>query len=292
MKSLLRTAVAAAVIFGCAALPAASQEQVGQATLIRTVVTGAGGPLVIKSPVHRDERIRTSKSGLGEFVFRDGAKFAIGGNSSVVIDRFVYDDAKTFNRLTLNAARGSFRWISGKSKSNAYEIVTPAGTIGVRGTRFDIFVGPGGITSVVLLDGSVRFCGANGCRDLRRRCDVVVATPGGGVSDPSRVNRDIFATVGTDAAFPFLSGRQRLSRGFNSAFGGTCGLASASMGLPKERGGGSQGRASPSSRGNDGGGGDGDGGGDGGGGDGGGDGGDGGEGDNGGDDGGCGGDCR
>jgi hypothetical protein len=237
MKSLLKTAAAAIAIFGSAAFPAASQEQVGQATLIRTAVTGDSGPLATKSPVYRDERIRTSKSGLGEFVFRDGTKFAVGGNSSVVIDRFVYDDAKTFNRLTLNAARGSFRWISGKSKSDAYEIVTPAGTIGVRGTRFDIFVGPGGITAVVLLDGSVRFCGSNGCQDLRRRCDVVVATPGSGVNDPSRVNRDIFATVGSDAAFPFLSGRQRLSRGFNSAFGGSCGLASASMNQQKEHGG-------------------------------------------------------
>src|SRR5688572_17488390 len=204
MKSLLTLAVAVTTIFISASFPAVSQEQVGQATLVRTSVTGASGPIAIRSPVYRDDRIRTSNSGLGEFRFRDGTKFAVGGNSSVVIDRFVYDDAKTFNRLTLNAARGSFRWISGKSKSEAYEIVTPAGTIGVRGTWFDIFVGPGGITSVVLLSGSVQFCGSNGCRELRRRCDVVVATPGGGVSDPSRVNRDIFATVGTDAAFPFL----------------------------------------------------------------------------------------
>jgi hypothetical protein len=260
MKSLSRTAAAATALLVSTALPAASQEQVGQATLIRTAVTGGTGPLAAKSPVYRDERIRTSKSGLGEFVFRDGTKFAVGGNSSVVIDRFIYDDAKTFNRLTLNAARGSFRWISGKSKSEAYEIVTPAGTIGVRGTRFDIFVGAGGITSVVLLDGSVRFCGSNGCQDLRRRCDVVVATPGGGVSDPSRVNRDIFGTVGSEAAFPFLSGRQRLSRGFSSAFGGSCGLSSASMTEPKERGGAD--RPAPS-RNNDGG----DGGDDGGGGD-------------------------
>lgn len=256
MKTLLKTAAAATALLGSAAIPAAAQEQVGQATLVRTSVTGAGGPIVVKSPVYRDERIRTSKSGLGEFVFRDGTKFAVGGNSSVVIDRFVYDDSKTFNRLTLNAARGSFRWISGKSKSEAYEIVTPAGTIGVRGTRFDIFVGPGGITSVVLLDGSVRFCGSNGCRDLRRRCEAIVATPGGGVGDPSRVNRDILGTVGSDAAFPFLTGRQRLSRGFNSAFGGSCGLAGASMTDPKERG---SSEREPPSRNNDGYGGGGDG---------------------------------
>jgi hypothetical protein len=228
MKSLLKTAAAGTAILATSMLPAISQEQVGQATLVRTAVTGGAGPIAVKSPVYRDERIRTSKSGLGEFRFADGTKFAVGGNSSVVIDRFVYDSSKTFNKLTLNAARGSFRWISGKSKSEAYEIVTPAGTIGIRGTRLDVFVGPGGVTAVVLLSGAAQFCGSNGCQDLRRRCDVVVATPGGGVSDASRVNRDIFATVGTDAAFPFLSGRQRLSSGFSSAFGGNCGLSAAS----------------------------------------------------------------
>lgn len=210
-----------------------AQEQVGQATLIKTAVTGASGPLALSSPVYRDERITTSASGLGEFTFRDGTKFAVGGSSSVVIDRFVFDDSKTFNKLTLNAARGSFRWISGKSKSEAYEIVTPAGTIGVRGTRLDIFVGPDGQTSVVLLEGAAQFCGANGCEELRRRCDVVIATPGGGVSGASRVNRDIFQEVGTDKAFPFLSGRQRLTRGFYGFASGSCGLSGSRSGMQR-----------------------------------------------------------
>lgn len=229
MRGFGKKTIAAAVALLSTSV-AFAQEQVGQATLIKTSVTGAGGPLALSSPVYRDERISTSASGLGEFTFRDGTKFAVGGSSSVVIDRFVFDDSNTFNQLTLNAARGSFRWISGKSKSQAYEIVTPAGTIGVRGTRLDIFVGPGGLTSVVLLEGAAQFCGANGCEELRRRCDVVVATPGGGVSDPSRVNREIFATVGTDRAFPFLSGRQRLTRGFYGFASGSCGLAGARSG--------------------------------------------------------------
>ena len=235
MKCLLALAAATAISV-CAALPAASQEQVGQATLVRTAVTGGAGPIAVRSPVYRDERIRTSQGGLGEFKFRDGTKFAVGGNSSVVIDRFVFDDAKTFNKLTLSAARGSFRWISGKSKSEAYEIVTPAGTLGIRGTKLDIFVGPNGLTSVVLLSGAARFCGANGCQDLRRRCDVIVATPGGDVSDTSRVDRSIFDTVGTDRAFPFLSGRQQLSSGFRGFGNQSCGLASTSMTPPTQGG--------------------------------------------------------
>jgi hypothetical protein len=232
MRGLAKTTIAAMAALLSTSV-AFAQEQVGQATLIKTSVTGAGGPLAIKSPVYRDERITTSQSGLGEFTFRDGTKFAVGGSSSVVIDRFVFDDSNTFNQLTLNAARGSFRWISGKSKSQAYEIVTPAGTIGVRGTRLDIFVGAGGLTSVVLLEGAAQFCGANGCQELRRRCDVVIATPSGGVSDAARVDRTIFQSVGTNSAFPFLSGRQRLTRGFYGFASGSCGLAGAGSGLQR-----------------------------------------------------------
>ncbi len=103
----------------------------------------------------------------------------------------------------------------------------------MRGTRLDIFVGPGGITSVVLLEGAARFCGANGCEELRRRCDVVIATPGGDVSPASRVNRNIFQTVGTDSAFPFLSGRQRLTRGFYGFASGSCGLSGSRSGLQR-----------------------------------------------------------
>ncbi len=259
MRLLFRTGLAfAALVAGAAS--SHSQEQVGQATLIRTAVTGEKGALAVKSPVFQDERIRTSNSGLGEFRFADGTKFAIGSNSSVVIDRFIYDSSKTFDNLTLNAARGSFRWISGKSKSQAYKIVTPAGTIGVRGTRFDIYVGPDGTTSVVLLSGRAQFCGANGCQDLRRRCDVVVATPRGGVTGASRVNKEIFQQVGNDRAFPFLTGRQQLSRAFYSTTG-SCGL-SAFGNSPgqKEHGDRQPSRSVPSGGGGEGGGGNDDGG--------------------------------
>lgn len=238
MFSLQKSTTAATAILASSMFAAAAQEQVGQATLIRTAVTGDRGELATRSPVYQDELISTSPSGLGEFRFVDGTKFAVGGNSSVVIDRFIYDSSRSFEKLTLNAARGSFRWISGKSRSDAYEITTPAGTIGIRGTRLDIYVDPVGLTSVVLLAGRAQFCGVNGCRELRRRCDVVVATPGGGVSDPSRVDREIFGTVGSSEAFPFLSGRQRLSRSFQGFFDTGCGLANSTRSRT-ERGGGS-----------------------------------------------------
>ncbi|MCX7304388.1 MAG: FecR domain-containing protein [Hyphomicrobiales bacterium] len=199
---------------------AVSAEQIGEATLVKTSVTGNGRTLAARSAVNRDERIRTSSAGLGEFVFRDGTKLAVGANSSVVIDKFVFGGSDSVKSMSVNAVKGSFRWISGGSNSSAYKIATPAGTIGIRGTAFDIYIGAGGKTAVVLLKGSVRFCGTNGCRDLRRRCDFVVATPGGGVSDPARVSRDALKGLKDDRALPFMSGAQRLSSRFQT--GGNC----------------------------------------------------------------------
>jgi hypothetical protein len=222
---VLRWGLVIAALTALATGSAFAAEKVGEAVLIKTTVTGGGGTLAVRSPVHRDERIRTSGTGLGEFVFRDGTKFAIGWNSSVLIDEFVFDDSKSVKDLTIKAAKGSFRWISGGSKSSAYKINTPAGTIGIRGTALDIFVGAGGKTAVVLLSGQARFCGRNGCRELRRRCDVVVATPGGGITDPRRVDTGIFGELGTPRALPFISGHQRLSGKFRVGSG--CQLAAS-----------------------------------------------------------------
>lgn len=212
----------AAALLALSANEGVAAEKVGEAVLIKTTVTGDSGTLVTRSPVHRDERIRTSSSGLGEFVFQDGTKFAVGANSSVVIDKFVFNDSKSVKNLTINAAKGSFRWISGGSPSSAYKINTPAGTVGIRGTVVDIFVGSGGKTCVVLLKGRARFCGSNGCKELTRRCDVIVATPGGGVANPQRVSAGTIASLGSARALPFISGQQRLSGRFRT---GGCQLA-------------------------------------------------------------------
>ena len=55
--------VAIAALGAALSLPLSSQaaEQVGEAVLIKTEVTGSAGPLVVNDPVHRDEPIHTLK---------------------------------------------------------------------------------------------------------------------------------------------------------------------------------------------------------------------------------------
>jgi hypothetical protein len=108
-------------------------EKVGQAVKINVVVTGGAGPMSTGDAVHRDERVRANASGVGQFQFDDGTKLAIGPNASVVIDKYVLGEGGKLKKLTVKATKGTFRFISGKSSPKAYTIITPAGTMGIRG---------------------------------------------------------------------------------------------------------------------------------------------------------------
>jgi hypothetical protein len=207
----------------------AEAQKIGTATRILTAVNGDYGSVEVREPVHKDENIRTSKSGLGEFVFADGTRFAVGAGSSVKLDKFVYDDSQSVQKLSIRAAKGTFRWISGRSKSSAYEIKTPVGTIGIRGTKFDFYVGADGTTAIVLLGGAVRFCGTGGCVQLRRKCDCVIAKPRQRPT-VTRASRRTLTTLGNARALPFLTGTQTLSGGFGASTG--CGMSMAAATEP------------------------------------------------------------
>lgn len=216
MRVLVGLAMAMAAVSLLIAPGHAAGKKVGEAVQTNTRVAGQGGELLKGSPIHRDERIRTNASGSGSFRFDDGTKLAIGPNSSVVIDQYVYGGGNTAKTLAISAAKGTFRWISGKSSSSAYRIETPSGTLGVRGTAFDIYVGANGLTAVVLLSGQAEFCNAAGCQQLQRRCDYLIARPNGQVSKPRGVVRRLEDGRKGEETFPFLAGRTPLARGFKA----------------------------------------------------------------------------
>ena len=63
----------------------------------------------------------------------------------------------TAGKFAVNALAGTFRFLTGNSEKSAYQIITPTGTLGVRGTKFDFTVDPRtGQTKVVLFEGQVK----------------------------------------------------------------------------------------------------------------------------------------
>ena len=80
-------------------------------------------------------------------------------------------------RIAVNMLAGSFRFATGTSPKNAYRIDTPTGTIGVRGTEFDVWVQKLA-TRILLYHGIVRFCTENGeCKELSDFCQLGEINP-------------------------------------------------------------------------------------------------------------------
>lgn len=177
-------------------------EPVGKAVYINTSVSGDEAELANYDPVNRDEKIRTNGTGLGQFLFDDGTKLAVGPNSSIVIDKYVLGEGNHVTALALNTAKGAFRWISGTSPSSSYKILTPFGTLGVRGTAVDGYVG-NGIAMFVLLRGGITFCKDTRCVDVKRPCDFVVASADGNISAPDQLTTKAVRKYGKSTV-PFL----------------------------------------------------------------------------------------
>ena len=129
-------------------------ERVGSTIEAESTVSGEGavGKRVIAraDPIYRDERLRSNLTGLGQFQLGDGTKLVLGRNASLVIDRYVIGGGSKAKTITLKLISGSARFVTGASDKRAYKIVTPQGTIGVRGTAFDLTV-RNGKTHLLLL---------------------------------------------------------------------------------------------------------------------------------------------
>jgi hypothetical protein len=226
MSSFRRIAGAGIFVLASAGSVSAS-EQVGEAVKINTVVVGAEGAKTEGDAVYRDELVRANATGLGQFEFKDGTKLAIGPNASVVIDKYVLGEGGTLKKLAIRATKGTFRFIGGRSPPGTYTILTPAGTMGVRGTANEVQILPDGRVIVVQLEGSSEFCtnpkDRRTCRVLNKPCDFVVANgKTGEITDPKQISDE---AVEPDN-FPLLRDDKELVEGFNLG-GISCGLSNS-----------------------------------------------------------------
>ena len=204
-------------------------EPVGKTLAAKKIVRAAGdqGKRVLEpgADIFFMDRISTSGTGLGEFQFSDGTKLAVGPLASIVVDEFIAKGKSSYKKFGLAAAKGSFRWISGRSASSAYSIETPRGTMGIRGTVLDFTLRYGRVY-VALVSGKATFCGGS-CQTLRNPCDFIEVR-GGNVSEAQPVASAFSSRRAAAGIFPFLGNPRQLSAPFRA--GGSACLS----GLPAE----------------------------------------------------------
>ena len=163
MRRLLVSLVAAAVTTGALApvVGAAEQATVGNAATVVRTVTGTFGAdirqIAYLDDLYHNELVETGEESATEIVFLDDTKLAMGPNSSLVLDKFVYDPDPDQASFVITVTQGVFRFASGKLPKKSYTINTPTATIGIRGTTFTLTVQPEGtgkpLVEVLLEDG-------------------------------------------------------------------------------------------------------------------------------------------
>jgi hypothetical protein len=116
------------------ATAASAQEQIGKATSVRPQAEGSHGNRTLSggSDVYSRETVKTGDSGQADLQFRDKSNLSVGPKSSVRLDKFVYDPNKSNGAVTIQATRGTFRFVTG-SQGGSYQIKSPYGTLGIRG---------------------------------------------------------------------------------------------------------------------------------------------------------------
>lgn len=152
--------LALAVLAGTAAGPAAEAQGIGtvqevHATAYRTPPAGQRAQIAVRVGLMQNERIETLADAAVGMLFNDDTTFRVGPDSNVVLDAYVFDPASTRGQVAISLGRGSMRFITGRMAKDGVRVVTPSVTIGVRGTDFAVLVYPGGVTDVLVFDGSV-----------------------------------------------------------------------------------------------------------------------------------------
>jgi hypothetical protein len=167
---------------GIAGLPttSAAEGPIGVAAVVRNNVSQLE-PLVTRiakgDGVVRNEVVRTAADSDARLVFRDDTNLSLGPGSTLKLDRTVFDDPKAGD-IAIKLTSGAFRFVTGHSNKEAYEIKTPIVTMGVRGTTLDILVQKRRNT-IVLRSGKVTICliGPNRkCVDLDHEGDTANVT--------------------------------------------------------------------------------------------------------------------
>jgi hypothetical protein len=113
--------------------------------VVRTVIGSFEGDirtLALEDDIYHNELIETEEESATKLIFLDETTLTLGPQSSVVLDRFVYDPDPSKASLVMTATKGIFRFASGQLPKNAYRLHTPAATIGIRGTVLDFAIEP------------------------------------------------------------------------------------------------------------------------------------------------------
>ena len=187
-----------------------AQEVIGDAVRVDDTVSGSrSGVLNSSSSIRSNETIKSNRTGLGHFEFKDGTKMVVGPDANLVLDENVYDpNQNQFKKFVITTTSGATRMITGNTDSSNFEIKTPVGILGIRGTAFEM-QHYRGRTYVMILDGSLEICSNSGnCQSLSVPCSYTMITTSGNVLAPMQPRNGMFESRDMGRYFPLVNNNQ------------------------------------------------------------------------------------
>jgi FecR protein len=194
----------ALVIFGLQATASFAEPRIGNATAVKNrvdgLVQGRAQPISAGSEVYSNEVVRTGPVSVADLKFIDETSLNVGPTSEITLDQFIYDPTGSSGSVVIQATRGAFRFVTGTQDKRAYQIKTPYGSLGVRGTILEIVLTPctrqirpeGCGLRVKLVEGGAVVTTPSGQVIEMNNADTMVTVAGNGVAQgPSPIGNSI-----------------------------------------------------------------------------------------------------
>ena len=203
------------IVTGIAALLAASaaaEESAGTAMAVIELANAAGQagdrPLAASAAIYLGDLVQTDANGQAPILFKDQTRMAVCPDASLRIEAFLFRADAPENMFTVRALGGGFRFISGETKDENYEIRTPTGAISIRGTAIDFTVSDTFGVELVLLNGIAQVCDQAGqCAIASLPSDLIQAAPNNSVRE---VRPDEGRALQTRRRFPNIADQSTL----------------------------------------------------------------------------------
>lgn len=130
--------------------------------------------LVVGSDIFLGDLVETGPRGQVQVLFADKTRLVVGPRSSLAIEDYLIRNDGSAGKFVVDMLSGTFRFATGDAPKDQYEIDTPTGTIGVRGTGFEVFVALDGVTRILHHKGVVLFkaTGEKKFKRLTDNCDL------------------------------------------------------------------------------------------------------------------------
>lgn len=194
-RSRLLAALLASAVLLCQPAFAAGGKALGVKPQADLLSSGTSSVLVVGKDIQIGDLVSTGQYGQVQIKFDDETELVVGPNSQLKIEDYLLRGDNSAGKFAINALAGTFRFATGTAAKDRYQITTPTGTIGVRGTEFDFVVDEDG-TRVLLFEGAVKICSASGeCTEITDPCslgiyDEVESSDSGATTTMTRKQRD------------------------------------------------------------------------------------------------------